>query len=379
MANGFGKVVLTKIRLGEAEAIRDWNLARGLRRLQCDEESRRCRRTQDRLSDLARLHRRTARIAATDGRRGVDTGDIVGKAYSSPTAACPAPGRSILHYPKEAVLPKSSRQSLYLRSPSHDRRIDRSYGYPVPYRCFYSRNIDNLFMAGRCISVTHEALGTTRVMKTCGMMGEVVGKPPSICVLHDCLPRDVYDRYWDEMDELLKLPGKARRPTVDDEIYIPADAMPLASSYGPTESGGRKGLDPRTLPGLIIDDVDAKQTGDWIAGAGLAGFVAESYLYNKGEGSIRFEFTAPASGDHEIRLSYQPHDNRGNQVLVMVDQNGESKPLRVNMKLEPPLENGFISLGRFYFVADEPVAVTLLTTDAGGLVHADAIQVIPAK
>ena len=46
--------------------------------------------------------------------------------------------------------------------------------YPVPYRCLYSRNIDNLFMAGRNISVTHVALGTVRVMRTTGMMGEVV-------------------------------------------------------------------------------------------------------------------------------------------------------------------------------------------------------------
>ena len=36
--------------------------------------------------------------------------------------------------------------------------------------------IGNLFMVGRCISVTHEALGTVRVMKTGGMIGEVVGK-----------------------------------------------------------------------------------------------------------------------------------------------------------------------------------------------------------
>ena len=51
-------------------------------------------------------------------------------------------------------------------------------------------------MAGRCISVTHEALGTVRVMKTCGMMGEVVGRAASICVKHDCLPRSVYERTW---------------------------------------------------------------------------------------------------------------------------------------------------------------------------------------
>jgi hypothetical protein len=47
--------------------------------------------------------------------------------------------------------------------------------YWAPYRCLYSRNISNLFMAGRNISVTHNGLGPVRVMRTCGMMGEVVG------------------------------------------------------------------------------------------------------------------------------------------------------------------------------------------------------------
>jgi hypothetical protein len=60
-------------------------------------------------------------------------------------------------------------------------------------------------MAGRCISVTHEALGTVRVMKTCGMMGEVVGKAASVAVKHGTTPRGVYENHWAEMDELLKL------------------------------------------------------------------------------------------------------------------------------------------------------------------------------
>ncbi|QGY47509.1 FAD-dependent oxidoreductase [Maribellus comscasis] len=66
--------------------------------------------------------------------------------------------------------------------------------YAVPYRCLYSRNIENLFMAGRNISVTHVALGTVRVMRTTGMMGEVVGMAAAICVQEDCSPRDVYQK-----------------------------------------------------------------------------------------------------------------------------------------------------------------------------------------
>ena len=77
----------------------------------------------------------------------------------------------------------------------------------VPYRCLYSRNIPNLFMAGRNVSVSHDALGTVRVMRTCGMMGEVVGLAASICTKYHTRPRSVYAVHLDEfMDELKKIP-----------------------------------------------------------------------------------------------------------------------------------------------------------------------------
>ena len=76
--------------------------------------------------------------------------------------------------------------------------------YPIPYRCLYSRNVDNLFMAGRDISVTHVALGTVRVMRTTGMMGEVVGMAASICKRHQVQPRAVYRYHLEELKELMR-------------------------------------------------------------------------------------------------------------------------------------------------------------------------------
>ena len=74
--------------------------------------------------------------------------------------------------------------------------------YASPYRCFYSRNVENLFMAGRDVSVTHVALGTVRVMRTCGMMGEVVGMAASICKNRSTTPRGVFVEHLPELKEL---------------------------------------------------------------------------------------------------------------------------------------------------------------------------------
>ena len=77
--------------------------------------------------------------------------------------------------------------------------------YAVPYRCLYSRNINNLFMAGRNISVTHIALGTVRVMRTGGMMGEVVGMAASLCRQYHILPRAVYTDHLAELKTLMEM------------------------------------------------------------------------------------------------------------------------------------------------------------------------------
>ena len=76
--------------------------------------------------------------------------------------------------------------------------------YWVPYRCLYSRNVANLFMAGRNISVTHEALGTVRVMRTTGMMGEIVGMAAALCKKYETTPRGVYTDRLSDLKRLMK-------------------------------------------------------------------------------------------------------------------------------------------------------------------------------
>lgn len=63
--------------------------------------------------------------------------------------------------------------------------------YQIPYRCYYSRNIKNLFLAGRIISTTHVAFGSTRVMLTCALGGQATALAAKICHETGCLPADI--------------------------------------------------------------------------------------------------------------------------------------------------------------------------------------------
>lgn len=68
--------------------------------------------------------------------------------------------------------------------------------YQIPYRALYSRNIHNLFLAGRIISATHIAFGSTRVMGTCANSAQAVGLAAEICIRNKMLPRDVVAPDW---------------------------------------------------------------------------------------------------------------------------------------------------------------------------------------
>lgn len=116
-----------------------------------------------------------------------------------PDASAPTTWTIDLHYPdpeNTKHFPDKEFKSIAVHKTIHP--------YPIPYRCFYSRNVDNLFMAGRNISVTHVALGTVRVMRTTGMMGEVVGMAASVAKKHNTNPRGVYQNHLDELKTLME-------------------------------------------------------------------------------------------------------------------------------------------------------------------------------
>jgi len=358
--------------LGDAEGIRDWNLRAVFGAFNAMKNR-----------DGAPKHRNAflTWVAYVGGPREsrrlygdvlLTEEDIVAK-KDFPDGCVPSTWSIDLHYPKEQYAKKYP-DNPFISKAVHGRGVDRSYGYPVPYRCFYSRNIENLFMAGRCISVTHEALGTVRVMKTCGMMGEVVGRAASICVKRDCLPRDVYKSYLDDLIELIKLPGKARRATVHDKIVIPADALPLAGPHG-----APSGLDPKEFPGIVLDDKQAKLLGKWNKGSGLKPYFGFGYLYASAPATATFSLQAPKDGKYEVRIAYQPHPNRGQSVPVTVKVGDQEQAFSIDMRKAAPIENGFFPLGSYELAKGETAKVTISSKGAKGNAHVDAAQLIPIK
>ena len=75
--------------------------------------------------------------------------------------------------------------------------------YSIPLRALYSKNIENLFFAGRNISMTHLAMSSIRVMATCSLLGEAVGKAAAVATANNCTPHEVYLRHIKKVQSAL--------------------------------------------------------------------------------------------------------------------------------------------------------------------------------
>lgn len=121
-----------------------------------------------------------------------------------------------IHYPhpdNSKFFPGEEFRAIAYDDPNFAKYSDRIPGreikikpFPVPYRSLYSKNIPNLFMAGRDISATHVGLAPVRVMKTTAMMGTVVGRAAYLCRKLNVEPRAIYTKHLEQFKSLLKNP-----------------------------------------------------------------------------------------------------------------------------------------------------------------------------
>ncbi|MEC3908263.1 FAD-dependent oxidoreductase [Tamlana sp. 2201CG12-4] len=133
--------------------------------------------------------------------------------------------------------------------------------YSIPFRCYYSKDIENLFLAGRIISASHVAFGSSRVMLTCAHGGQVVGKAAALCIKNHWQPRKLArEENIQQLQLTLNRDGQGipRLALTDDKNLI-AKAKITASSELKlstlSASGAWKTLDTNTaqlLP-LIAD------------------------------------------------------------------------------------------------------------------------------
>ncbi|MDR9746301.1 FAD-dependent oxidoreductase [Paenibacillus taichungensis] len=93
-------------------------------------------------------------------------------------------------------------QGMYA-SESGSKHLHADGIYHIPFGCLYSRNVSNLLFAGRNISASHVAFGTTRVMATCAVMGEAAGAGAALSVIKGITPRELREQHLTELQQTM--------------------------------------------------------------------------------------------------------------------------------------------------------------------------------
>jgi len=148
-----------------------------------------------------------------------------------------------------------------------------------------------------------------------------------------------------------------------------------------------KGLPPvqaKDLPGIVVDNTDAKATGKWAKSSGVPNHVGSEYLYSNTSGSkVIYPVKFSKGGKYAVRISGAQHPNRAPKALVTVLHNGGSKSFRLDQRKSPGAFNKagsdgyFQSLGFYEFPSGQWDAVEISTKGGGGFVVADAVQFLP--
>ena len=114
---------------------------------------------------------------------------------------------------------------------SGSKHLHADGNYHIPFRSLYSLNVSNLLFAGRNISATHVAFGTTRVMATCAVLGEAAGTGAALCVQKGVTPRELYKHHIHELQRvLLRQDASVLGLSSEDPDDLARTATALASS-----------------------------------------------------------------------------------------------------------------------------------------------------
>ena len=173
--------------------------------------------------------------------------------------------------------------------------------YGIPYRCYCSRDISNLMMAGRNISATHMAFGSVRVMATCAVGGQAVGTAAAMAVREGCTPREIGREIKKLQQRLLK-----------DDCYLPGirneDEEDLARNAKATASSWQEGWEPEN----VINGV-SRTTEE-----GNNGWRSED-RQEAGKGKREEEQQREQERQREEWISLEFAENRIGQVILKFD------------------------------------------------------------
>lgn len=230
--------------------------------------------------------------------------------------------------------------------------------YPISYRSIVPKESEcaNLFVP-ICLAATHISYGSIRMEPVFMVLGQSAATAAALAI-----------------------DGNTSVQKVD---YARLREQLLAGKQALEWTGARRaaGLDPRALPGLVLDDTDAVKRGDWSPSSSIGGYIGAGYLHDgnakKGELSATYKFTLKEPGEYEVRVAYTPNPNRASNIPIAIHHAAGESKATLDEKQAPSIDKSFQSLGKFRF--DKQATVVISNTATNGYVVIDAVQLVLTK
>lgn len=221
--------------------------------------------------------------------------------------------------------------------------------YPISYRAIVPKKEEcqNLFVPV-CLSASHIAYGSIRMEPVFMILAQSAATAAAMSIEENCPVQGVA---YAKLRERLLADGQV--------LEWKGAAM-------------RKAAPAEKLDGIVIDDADARKTGDWEESGALGVRVGHRYLHDgatrDGKKSLIFHVKAEGAGPKKIRVIYPPSSNRATKVEVRVTAGEQGQSVTIDQQKEPAW------LGPFDLPAE--FDVTISNVGADGHVVVDGVQVL---
>ena len=249
------------------------------------------------------------------------------------------------------------------------RMPQRRHGFPyhVPYRSLTPKagECDNLLVPV-ALSATHVAYCSIRVEPTWMTLGQSAGIAASLAARQNLAV------------QRLPYPALRERLLAQKQVLD----LPVLPDV-PPEPQGAVSIDPKTLPGIVLDDAQAELKGPWSRSSNFKPHIGTGYLHDDrrgdGESAVLFHFTVSKPGRYDLRMAYSAHETRAKAVPLTLQCAGKTTRLTVDQTKPLPAGEAFRSTGIVELEKADDATITISNTGTDGFVIADALQLLPVE
>ncbi len=253
--------------------------------------------------------------------------------------------------------------------PVRRKNPKQGYAYHVPYRSILPQpqQCDNLLVPV-ALSCTHVGISSLRIEGAWMVIGQGAGIAAALVADQDVpVQKLAYAKLRKRLlaqGQVLELPDISELLTRKDSISA------------------------KTLPGIVLDDAQAKLSGTWSRSTNFQPYIEAGYIYcgekdskSKGDGkaTATFRFKVPKSGRYQLLMAYSAHESRAKNIPMTVSSGADKRTIVVDQTKPLPSGKHFRPVATVVLRADMENVIQITNANTTGFVILDALQLLPVE